>query len=158
MDDSNDINGVGDIPDVNTAALYLETLKARMAPEQFATLEQALHEFQQVIKGGGNGEFQIDEGAFDESVRKELMTVVAMAGTGRTDHQIVEVPWPDGSPGFAAVSAEVGNDPVKLAEVRAELHAWVREHWDAEEERLLIGERSQGDQGGPAAVDPIGPT
>lgn len=44
----------------------------------------------------------------------------------------VPMPGPDGGEGWAVVSAEVANDPEKLAQVRKDLHAWVKERWETD--------------------------
>lgn len=57
-------------------------------------------------------------------MRREFATVLTMAATGRTDDRVVEG---DPSMGWAVVTAEVADDPVKLAELREQLCRMVEE-------------------------------
>lgn len=45
------------------------------------------------------------------------------------EYRVVEIPGPDGSPGYAAVDASIADDPVALAKLQVELHAKLTE-WD----------------------------
>lgn len=114
--------------------LYLESLEARMDPAQFDALTRAIHEFWHLMEGTGEGAFDVDEHDFTPEVRQELLVVMAMLGTGRTDQRVVEIPSPDGSPGWAVVDASIADDPVALAELQEKLHAklaeWSREQAD----------------------------
>jgi hypothetical protein len=97
--------------------MYLETLRLRMEPEKFGVLSEAGFD--------GTG-FDVNEELFTDDVRRELATVLTMAATGRTD-DLVEVVEGDPGMGCMVVTAEVADDPVKLAEVRAKLRRMVDE-------------------------------
>jgi hypothetical protein len=43
------------------------------------------------------------------------------------DHRLVEMPGPDGSPGFAIVEASAADDPAKLQELRENHRHFVTE-------------------------------
>ncbi|MET8538908.1 hypothetical protein ABZV67_46655 [Streptomyces sp. NPDC005065] len=104
-------------------ALYLESVKARMPPEQFETLRQAVHEMAHLIADGHEGFLEAgDRKDFTDDVQKELLTVMAIVTTGRMDHQVVDMPGPDGSPGYAVVTPELANAPKRLAELRDKIH------------------------------------
>lgn len=118
-----------DRPDAGAlSAMYLETLALRMEPEKFGVLADALKGFKQASEAGFDGTgFEVNEELFTDDVRRELATVLTMAATGRTDHRVVEVVEGDPSMGCMVVTAEVADDPVKLAELRAQMLRMVEE-------------------------------
>ncbi|MFK4600420.1 hypothetical protein RKD30_007087 [Streptomyces pristinaespiralis] len=108
--------------------LYLESVKARMAPEDFETLHQAVTEMSRLISEGHEGVLEAgDRENFAGDVQREFLAVMAIATTGRMDHQVIDMPGPDGSPGYAVVTPEVANDPAALAELRQQIHQWTAE-------------------------------
>jgi hypothetical protein len=112
----------------SVSAMYLETLALRMEPEKFGVLADALKGFKQASDAGFDGTgFGVNEELFTDDVRRELATVLTMAATGRTDDRVVEVVEGDPSMGCMVVTAEVADDPVKLAELRAQLLRMVEE-------------------------------
>lgn len=120
---------------VEKAALYMETLKARMDPEAFQALAEAVQETVASMAQGRDGVIgPEDNPAFTKEVRREYATVVTILGTGRMDHRWVEIPCADGEPGYALVDAETVDDPAKLEQVRASMARWLeeREATDAE--------------------------
>ncbi|WP_329028097.1 hypothetical protein [Streptomyces sp. NBC_00690] len=122
----NDENGSKD-SGVGPAAfvgLYMQTLRARMAPAEYKTLATAVNEFCRQIAKGGTGSFQIDDAAFTPGIHQELMTVITMLATGRADHHYIDVPGPNGTFGGAMVQADIAHDPEQLAAVRAKLNNW----------------------------------
>lgn len=156
MDDVNDSTD-GTVDPSETVAMveiYLESLKARMAPEEFDTLTGALHQFWHAMEEGRQASFDLSETGFSEGVRKELMLVMAIIGTGRTDHRIVDLPGPDGSSGWVVVSDAIADDPVRLAEIRDRLAAQWREQQETDEALEGIERASRegpGPDGGGAA-------
>lgn len=52
---------------------------------------------------------------------------MAIVTTGRMDHQVVDMPGPDGSPGYAVVTPELANDPDELAKLREKITNWATE-------------------------------
>jgi len=112
-----------DRPDAGAlSAMYLETLRLRMEPDKFGALADALKGFTKESEAGFDGTgYEVNEELFTDDVRREFATVLTMAATGRTDDRVVEVVEGDPSMGWAVVTAEVADDPVKLAELRAQL-------------------------------------
>jgi hypothetical protein len=145
------MNDSADSPDgegpgtAQLVALYLETLEARMPPEEYHALTMAIHRFWHLMEAGGEGSFDMDDDAFTDDVRKEMMMVMAIIGTGRTDHRVVEMPGPDGSRGWAVVTDEVADDPEKLAELAAKMNGWAeeRERTDAVLEGIEAATKQQ---------------
>ncbi|QIP88283.1 hypothetical protein GLX30_01290 [Streptomyces sp. Tu 2975] len=108
--------------------LYMESVKARMAPEDFETLHEAVNEMSRLITEGHEGVLEAgDRENFAGEVQREFLAVMAIATTGRMDHHVIDMPGPDGSPGYAVVTPEVANDPAALAEVRQQIHQWTTE-------------------------------
>jgi hypothetical protein len=104
------------------SALYLETLRLRMEPDKFGTLADALKGMKEAFEAGFDGSgFEVNEELFTDDVRREFVTVMAMAATGRADDRVVEIVDREGNKGWAVVSADVADDPAKLAEVREQL-------------------------------------
>ncbi|MFD3437188.1 hypothetical protein ACFWU3_06755 [Streptomyces sp. NPDC058685] len=133
---------------LDLASLYLESVKARMDPEQFATLEEAVDELAHMLSDGQPGTFEAGgRDSFTPDVQREFLAVMAILTTGRMDHHIVELPGPDGSTGYAVVTAEVANDPEKLAEFRADLHRQITEQQAVDEELDGIARASGLDTG-----------
>ncbi|WP_103889047.1 hypothetical protein [Actinacidiphila yanglinensis] len=118
-----------DRPDAGSlSAMYLETLRLRMEPEKFDVLADALKGFKKASEAGFDGTgFDVNEELFTDDVRRELATVLTMAATGRTDDRVVEGVEGDPSMGCMVVTAEVADDPVKLAELRAQMLRMVEE-------------------------------
>ncbi|MDF4248780.1 hypothetical protein [Streptomyces sp. WMMB303] len=120
---------------VEKAVLYMETLRARMEPEAFQALAEAVQGTVVCLAQGRDGVFgSEDNPAFTKDVQREYATVAAILGTGRLDHRWVEVPCADGQPGYALVDAETAADPAKLEQVRAGMARWLeaRDATDAE--------------------------
>lgn len=159
MDDVNDSTD-GPVDPSETVALvevYLESLKARMAPEEYEALTSALHQFWHAMEDGRQATFDMSETGFSEGVRKELMLVMAIIGTGRTDHRVVDLPGPDGSSGWVVVSEAIADDPVKLAEIRDRLAVQWREQQETDEalEGIERASREVPEPGGPGAAGEI---
>ncbi|MET4644494.1 hypothetical protein ABID95_004243 [Streptomyces atratus] len=121
----NDDNHADETPQDRIAkvTLYLESVEARMPAEEFETLDQAVHEMAHLIADGREGFLDAgDRENFTDNIQKEFLTVMAIVMTGRMDHQVVDLPGPDGSPGYAVVTPELANDPKGLAELRDRIH------------------------------------
>jgi hypothetical protein len=107
------------------AELYLESVKARMDPEDFETLHQAVQEMSRLIAEGDEGVLEAgNRENFAGDVQREFLAVMAIVTTGRMDHHVIDMPGPDGSPGYAVVTPEVANDPLAVAELRQQIHQW----------------------------------
>jgi hypothetical protein len=124
MNDAND-SGPAD-SGIDNVSLYMETLKARMDPEQYDVLAKAVHETAHLIAEGHQAGPVGDASQFTEEVQREYATVLAILLTGRMDHRLVEMPGPVGSPGFAIVEASAA-DPAKLQELRENHRRFVTE-------------------------------
>ncbi|MHC3456105.1 hypothetical protein [Streptomyces prasinus] len=122
MNDAND--SCSENRRIDHVSLYMETLKARMAPEQYDVLAQVVHETAHLIAEGHQAGPVGGLSAFTPEVQREYATVLAILLTGRMDHRLVEMPGPDGSPGFAIVEASATDAPVRLQEIRKDLHRW----------------------------------
>ncbi|MBM9506644.1 hypothetical protein [Actinacidiphila acididurans] len=108
--------------------MYLETLRLRMEPDKFGALADALKGMKEASEAGFDGTgYEVNEELFTDEVRQEFATVVAMAATGRTDDRVVGVVEGDAGMGWVVVTAEVADDPVRLAEVREQLLRMVEE-------------------------------
>ncbi|MGA5120911.1 hypothetical protein [Streptomyces pseudogriseolus] len=125
MNDAND-SGSHD-GRIDNVSLYMETLKARMDPEQYDVLAKAVYETAHLIAEGHQAGPVGDASQFTDEVQREYATVLAILLTGRMDHQLVEMPGPDGSRGFAIVEAAVADDPAKLQELREKHRRFVTE-------------------------------
>ncbi|MET9587516.1 hypothetical protein OG963_42870 [Streptomyces sp. NBC_01707] len=69
----NDDNHADETPQDRIAkvALYLESVRARMPPEQFETLHEAVHEMIQLLADGHDGFLEAgDRNDFTDEVRK----------------------------------------------------------------------------------------
>lgn len=118
-----------DRPDAGAlSAMYLETLALRMEPDKFGALADALKGFKEASDASFDGTgHEVNEELFTDEVRQEFATVLTMAATGRTDDRVVEVVEGDASMGWVVVTAEVADDPVKLAVLREQLLRMVEE-------------------------------
>ncbi|WP_327425375.1 hypothetical protein OG963_00370 [Streptomyces sp. NBC_01707] len=126
----NDDNHADETPQDRIAkvALYLESVKARMPAEEFETLHQAVREMARLLADGREGFWEAgNRENFTDTIQKEFLTVMAIVTTGRMDHQVVDMPGPDGSPGYAVVTPELANDPDELAKLREKITNWATE-------------------------------
>jgi hypothetical protein len=125
MNDANDSGS--DDRRIDNVSLYMEALKARMNPEHYDVLAKAVHETAHLIAEGHQAGPVDDASQFTDEVQREYATVLAILLTGRMDHRLVEMPGPDGSPGFAIVEASTADDPAKLQELREKHRRFVTE-------------------------------
>ncbi|MER5363418.1 hypothetical protein [Streptomyces sp. NPDC002785] len=109
-------------------ALYMETLQARMDPDQYGALARALHEAFHLLAQGREGTIDSeDDSTFTLEMNREFATVLTMLLTGKMDQQIVEVPGSDGHSGFVLMDPEEADDPAKVQEVRDFIDQWSTE-------------------------------
>ncbi|MFF3934242.1 hypothetical protein [Streptomyces hirsutus] len=125
MNDANDFDSEN--CRIDNVSLYMETLKTRMIPDQYDVLAKAVHETAHLIAEGHQAGPVGDLSEFTPEVQREYATVLAILLTGRMDHRLVEMPGPDGSPGFAIVEASAADDPAKLQELREKHRRFVTE-------------------------------
>lgn len=106
-------------------ALYMETLQARMDPDQYRALAQALHEAFHLLAEGREGTIgSEDDSPFTPEMNREFTTVLTILLTGKMDQQVVEVPGSDGHSGFLLMDPEEADDPAKVQEARDLIDQW----------------------------------
>ncbi|MGK4586164.1 hypothetical protein [Kitasatospora sp. HPMI-4] len=113
--------------------LYLETLRARMDPDQFRVLRHLL-DGALLALSGRSGEGEVDLADEDEvyntpEVQKELLAALAILATGTLEHHIVDL----GDGASVVMTPEAANDPEAVQRMRefvAKQRA-EREHTDA---------------------------
>lgn len=134
MNDANDADAINDR--VAMVHLYMEALKARMEPEQYEALAQAVHETAHFMLGARQDPISDEPtpDALSSDVQREHLVIVMMIMTGRTDLRMIEVPGPDGNPSWIAVEPETANDPDQLRKLRENVTRW------AEEQRSIQAE------------------
>ncbi|MER6442949.1 hypothetical protein ABT275_42625 [Streptomyces sp. NPDC001185] len=128
MNDEDAVPGEGD-GRAAKAALYMETLQARMDPDQYQALAHAVNEVIQFLVQGREGTIGSEGDApFTPELNREFATVVNILLTGKMDQQIVDVPSSDGrSTGLIFMDPEEAEDPAKVQEVRDFLDKWSAE-------------------------------
>lgn len=128
MNDEDAVPGEGD-GRAAKAALYMETLQARMDPDQYQALAHAVNEVIQFLVQGREGTIGSEGDApFTPELNREFATVVNILITGKMDQQIVDVPSSDGrSTGLIFMDPGEADDPVKVQEVRDFLDKWSAE-------------------------------
>ncbi|GGQ26999.1 hypothetical protein GCM10010266_57810 [Streptomyces griseomycini] len=132
MDDANDSDP--EHGGIDNVSLYMEILRARMDPGQYDVLARAVRETAHLIAEGHQAGPVGERSAFTPEMRREYATVLAILLTGRMDHQVVEMPGPDGRPGFAIVEASAAKDPARLRGIRESFHRWAGERQAVDEE------------------------
>jgi hypothetical protein len=116
-------------------ALYMDTLQARMEPDQYGALAHALHEAFHLLAQGREGAIGSEDGSkFTPEMNREFATVLSILLSGKMGQQIVEVPGSDGYSSFVLMDPEEADDPAKVQEVRDFLDQWttVRKATDSE--------------------------
>lgn len=101
--------------------MYMETLELRMAPAEYNAVVNAAEEFWRAMQGDADGDLDVDQEHLSNEAHREFLMIMAIASTGRLDHEVVEMPTPDGSVGWAVVDEAVAEDPLRLAELRERL-------------------------------------
>ncbi|MEU1535929.1 hypothetical protein [Streptomyces fagopyri] len=111
------------------AALYMETLQARMDPDQYEALAHALQEAIEFLMQGREGIIGSEDGTpFTPELNREFATVLNILLTGKMDQQLVDVPSSDGrSTGLIFMDPEEADDLTKVQEVRDFLDKWSAE-------------------------------
>ncbi|MET8412920.1 hypothetical protein ABZV34_33430 [Streptomyces sp. NPDC005195] len=107
----------------------METLQARMDPDQYKALAQTLHETIHLLMQGREGIIGSEgDTPFTPELNREFATVLNILLTGKMDQQIVDVPASDGrSTGLVFMDPEEADDPDKVQEVRDFLDKWSAE-------------------------------
>ncbi|MFD7096434.1 hypothetical protein [Streptomyces xanthophaeus] len=95
--------------------VYLETLRAQMAPRRFRTLVAAVQMTCGLLSDGPATPVTVSGDCFLPSdLRREYVSVLAVMITGRMDHSLVEVPVAGGPPGWAVLEAGAHHGPAAL--------------------------------------------
>ncbi|MFF5706566.1 hypothetical protein ACFY7H_29370 [Streptomyces sp. NPDC012794] len=84
--------------------LYLEMARARLSPPRFEAVVRAVQETCGLLAQGHQALVVMpgDEG-FSPDLQREYLALLAVMITGSLDHQVVELPGPDGVPALAVV-------------------------------------------------------
>ncbi|MEV8099064.1 hypothetical protein [Kitasatospora sp. NPDC085879] len=98
--------------------LYLETLQARMDPDQFRVLRHLVSGSFSVL-AAPDGEGHLDLGDEDKvhltpDVTNELLVALAIAATGTMEHHVVDL----GDGAATIMDADAANDPEAIQEMR----------------------------------------
>ncbi|WP_405929731.1 hypothetical protein OG554_34980 [Streptomyces griseus] len=127
MDDED--TGPGEDNHVVNVALYMETLQARMDPDQYRAPAHALHEAFHLLAQGREGAIgsEDDPTEFTPEMHREFATMLTMLLTGKMSQQAVEVPESDGHSGFVLMNPQEADDPAKVQEVRDFIDQWTTE-------------------------------
>ncbi|MFD3870268.1 hypothetical protein [Streptomyces sp. NPDC058623] len=108
---------------------YLRAALARLGPAGFKAVIRAadatcllLADGQPAVLAGPDGK------AFDTLLQREYLALLAVLITGRTDHSIVPLPNPDGTPGWAVIEDHHTQDPQTLEDLCARIVATARDN------------------------------
>ncbi|MFI6490076.1 hypothetical protein [Streptomyces sp. NPDC050564] len=109
-------------PEGRPVDLYLDRLRLRMAPADFALLRRMVDPVLQAIQEQRAGPIELSlEGAEADSVsqevRDEASLVVAVAVTGRMDNQIVEIETEETGPVRVVTDSGTAADPARCQEI-----------------------------------------
>ena len=109
-------------PDDRPLDLYLEMLRLRMAPADYALLlrmvEPVLEAMQEQRAGPIELSLEGEEGvSVSQEVRDEASLVVAVAVTGRMDNQIVEIETEEGGSVRVVTDSGTAADPARCQEI-----------------------------------------
>ena len=103
--------------------LYLATLEARMAPEEFRVLASLLEDTAILEQENGDLNQEIseeDQPFLTRGVIEEFMVILAIINTGRMDQQVVNL----GHGVTTVVTEDIATDPVQMHDLRT----WAAEH------------------------------
>ncbi|MFE9913444.1 hypothetical protein [Streptomyces clavifer] len=105
--------------------LYMETLRARMDPEQYELLAQRLHDAFHLLADGREGIVGSDDGTvFTHEMNREFTVVLNIMLTGKMDQHVVEIPQGNGDSSFVLMDPEDADDPAKVQEVKDFVDQW----------------------------------
>ncbi|MEW2565748.1 hypothetical protein [Streptomyces sp. NPDC047070] len=109
-------------PESRPVDLYLDLLRARMNPTDYAMLlrmvEPVLEAMQEQRAGPIELSLDGEEGSkVSQEVRDEASLVVAVAVTGRMDNQIVEIETEGGGPVRVVTDSGTAADPARCQEI-----------------------------------------
>ncbi|WP_030277803.1 hypothetical protein [Streptomyces sp. NRRL B-24484] len=113
--------------------LYLETLQARMDPDQFRVLRHLVSRSLPVLAApDGEGHLDLDDenkAHLTPEVTNELLVALAIATTGTMEHHVVDL----GDGAATVMDADTASDPEAVQEMRdwAAQQRREREHTDA---------------------------
>ena len=109
-------------PEDRPVELYLDLLRVRMAPADYALLLRMVEPVLEAMQEQRAGPIELSlEGKEGESVsqevRDEASLVVAVAVTGRLDNQIVEIETEEVGPVRVVTDSGTAADPVRCREI-----------------------------------------
>ncbi|MFF1451214.1 hypothetical protein ACFVYF_24230 [Streptomyces sp. NPDC058274] len=109
-------------PDERPVDLYLDLLRLRMSPTDYALLLRMVEPVLEAIEEQRVGPIELSlEGAdgdtVSQEVRDEASLVVAVAVTGRMDNQIVEIETEEAGPVRVVTDSGTAADPARCKEI-----------------------------------------
>ncbi|WP_369251670.1 hypothetical protein [Streptomyces sp. R41] len=101
---------------------YLDLLRLRMAPADFALLRRMVDPVLEAIQEQRAGPIELslegaDADSVSQEVRDEASLVVAVAVTGRLDNQIVEIETEETGPVRVVTDSGTAADPARCQEI-----------------------------------------
>ncbi|MFD6878400.1 MULTISPECIES: hypothetical protein [unclassified Streptomyces] len=101
---------------------YLRAALARLGPANFEAVIRAADATCQLLANGQPAVLAGPDGAaFGPDLQREYLALLAVLITGRTDHPIVPLPSPDGTPGWAVIEHHLTQDPRALGDLCARI-------------------------------------
>jgi hypothetical protein len=109
-------------PEGRPVDLYLDLLRARMAPADYALLLRMVEPVLEAMEAQRAGTIELSlegpEGAsVSQEIRDEASLVVAVAVTGRLDNQIVEIETEETGPIRVVTDSGTAADPARCREI-----------------------------------------
>ncbi|MGP4043176.1 hypothetical protein [Streptomyces sp. 2A115] len=109
-------------PEGRPVDLYLDLLRVRMAPADFALLLRMVEPVLEAMEEQRAGPIELSlEGAegdnLSQEIRDEASLVVAVAATGRLDNQIVEIETEEDGPVRVVTDSGTAADPARCKEI-----------------------------------------
>ncbi|MFD7711635.1 hypothetical protein ACFV6E_39685 [Streptomyces sp. NPDC059785] len=109
-------------PEGRPVDLYLDLLRVRMAPADYAVLLRMVEPVLEAIQEQRAGPIELslddtESESVSQEVRDEASLVVAVAVTGRLDNQIVEIETEEAGPVRVVTDSGTAADPVKCREI-----------------------------------------
>ncbi|MEU9030672.1 hypothetical protein AB0D46_24745 [Streptomyces sp. NPDC048383] len=110
------MNTQGEAPDL--LDLYLREARIRLGPAGFEAVVRAAEATCVLLAGGQPATLAgPDDDGFGPRLQREYLALLAVLITGRTDHHVVPLATPGGTPGWAVVEDHLLKDPAALHDV-----------------------------------------